>query len=111
MSIKNIDLYIEKDCLRKNVVFICFQNISNNKKHNHKKKINDNYYYDYSYYHRYYLHKNKTNNKTKNKTNNNISSPAHILDAWQRGGFREAYGDPPRCSRLLELHARLKSCL
>mgnify|MGYP001272680283 CR=1 FL=1 len=27
-------------------------------------------------------------------------SPTHAMDAWQRGGFREAYGDPPRCSRL-----------
>jgi hypothetical protein len=26
--------------------------------------------------------------------------PAEILDSQQRGGFREAYGDPPRCSRL-----------
>ena len=50
-------------------------------------------------------------NKTEHKTKNNNTSPAHILDAWQRGGFREAYGDPPRCSRLLELHARLESCL
>ena len=39
-------------------------------------------------------------NKTEHKTKNNNTSPAHILDAWQRGGFREAYGDPPRCSRL-----------
>ena len=22
------------------------------------------------------------------------------MNSWQRGGFREAYGDPPRCSRL-----------
>ena len=34
-------------------------------------------------------------NKTEHKTKNNNTSPAHILDAWQRGGFREAYGDPP----------------
>ena len=39
-------------------------------------------------------------NKTEHTTKNNNTSPAHILDAWQRGGFREAYGDPPRCSRL-----------
>ena len=39
-------------------------------------------------------------NKTEHKTKNKNTSPAHILDAWQRGGFREAYGDPPRCSRL-----------
>ena len=30
-------------------------------------------------------------------------SPTHAMCSWQRGGFREAYGDPPRCSRLLEL--------
>ena len=44
-------------------------------------------------------HLQKTN-KNNNKNKNNNTSPAHILDAWQRGGFREAYGDPPRCSRL-----------
>ena len=50
-------------------------------------------------------------NKTEHKTKNTITCTAHVLDAWQRGGFREAYGDPPRCSRLLELHARLESRL
>ena len=28
--------------------------------------------------------------------------PAYVLGSQQRGGFREAYGDPPRCSP--ELH-------
>ena len=41
-------------------------------------------------------------NKTKNKTKNNNTSPAHILNAWQRGGVREAYGDPPRCLHSVE---------
>ena len=27
-------------------------------------------------------------------------SPTHAIASWQRVGFREAYGDLPRCSRL-----------
>ena len=48
-------------------------------------------------------------NKTKHKTKNINKSPAHILDAWQRGGFREAYGDPPRCSTPWSASRRFRS--
>ena len=41
-------------------------------------------------------------NKTEDKTKNTITCTAHVLDAWQRGGFREAYGDPPRCLHSVE---------
>ena len=47
-----------------------------------------------------FINRDKNKNKTDNKTKNNNTTPARILDAWQRGGFREAYGDPPPPSGL-----------
>ena len=36
-------------------------------------------------------------------------SPTHAMDSWQRGGFREAYGDPPRCSTPWSASRRFRS--